>query len=59
MSETPRHLADDEAVEALKAAIRGTGGLTREADLLLATMAAECLVERLWRAGVVLASRET
>jgi hypothetical protein len=53
----PRPLSDEEAAEALKAALAGPGGtLTRTADLYLASMAAEALVERLWRAGVVLAS---
>jgi hypothetical protein len=52
----PRPLSDDEAVDLIAAAIRGAGGrpLTREADLLLATIAAECLYDRLALAGVVL-----
>lgn len=56
----PRPLSDDEAVEVIAAAIRGGGGrpLTREADLLLATIAAECLYDRLTLAGVVLTMPE-
>jgi hypothetical protein len=51
-----RSLPDEEAVKAIAAAIRGAGGrpLTGEADLLLATIAAECLYDRLSLAGVVL-----
>jgi hypothetical protein len=56
-----RPLTDEEAAEALASAMHSYGGrpLSREADLYLATFAAEALVERLWRAGVVLASRPT
>jgi hypothetical protein len=56
----PRPLSDDEAVEVIAAAIRGAGGrpLTREADLWLATIAAECLYDRLTLAGVVLTMQE-
>jgi hypothetical protein len=52
----PRPLSDDEAVEAIATALREAAGgrLTREADLLLATVAAECLYERLALAGVIL-----
>jgi hypothetical protein len=52
----PRPLSDDQAVAVIAAAIRGAGGrpLTREADLLLATIVAECLYDRLALAGVVL-----
>lgn len=51
-----RPLSDDEAVEIIAAALRSSGGraLTREADLFLATIAAECLYDRLALAGVVL-----
>ena len=44
---------DDEAVRILQRAIRGSGGrgLTREADLYLSSMVAECLADRLALAG--------
>jgi hypothetical protein len=50
-----RLASDTEAVDLLAAALRESGGrpLTREADLLLATVAAECLHERLALSGVV------
>ena len=56
----PRPMSDDEAVDAITAAIRGAGGrpLTREADLLLATIAAECLCDRHTLAGVMLTTPE-
>jgi hypothetical protein len=52
----PSPLSDEEAVQVISAALVGTGGraLTREADLFLATVAAECLVDRLTLAGIVL-----
>lgn len=53
----PRLLTHDEAAQAIAGAIRGYGGraISREADLYLATLAAECIAERLALAGVVLA----
>ena len=53
----PRLLTDDEAAQAITRAIRGSGGrpLSREADLYLSTIVAECIWERLALAGVVLA----
>jgi hypothetical protein len=52
----PRPLPDDEAISTLADALRhaASGRLTREADLFLATVAAECLYERLALAGIVL-----
>jgi hypothetical protein len=52
----PRPLSDAEAVQVQAVALRGAGGrpLTRQADLFLATVAAECLYDRLALAGVVL-----
>jgi hypothetical protein len=54
----PRPLSDEEAVQALAAALRSAGGrpLSREADLFLATVAAECLYDRLALAGVILSA---
>jgi hypothetical protein len=48
--------SDAAAVRILAEALRESGGrpLTREADLFLATVAAECLYDRLALAGVVL-----
>ena len=56
-----RPASDTEAVCLLADALRESGGrpLTREADLFLATVAAECLYERLALAGVVLLIRGT
>jgi len=53
----PRLLTDDEAAQAITRAIRGSGGrpLSREADLYLSTLPAECIWERLALAGIVLA----
>jgi hypothetical protein len=52
----PSPLSEEEAVQVISAALVGTGGraLTREADLFLATVAAECLYDRLTLAGIVL-----
>jgi hypothetical protein len=51
-----RPLSDAEAVQIVAIALLGVGGrpLTRETDLFLATIAAECLYDRLALAGVVL-----